>query len=93
MALSRPRAVASACVGGHAFTTATGSTRKRYAVGMKLSAPKHVTWIIALVAGGLGVVSHYHIVGIGPLAVVTGSGSVGSALVLLTGVSFGAAPV
>ncbi|HEX8951584.1 MAG TPA: hypothetical protein VF997_00590 [Polyangia bacterium] len=29
---------------------------------MKLSAPKHVTWWIALVAGGLGVVEHYGVV-------------------------------
>ena len=29
---------------------------------MKLSAPKHVTWWIALIAGGLGVVEHYGVV-------------------------------
>ncbi len=35
---------------------------------MKLSAPKQITWLVALVAGALGVVSHYHIVSMGPLA-------------------------
>jgi hypothetical protein len=29
---------------------------------MKLSAPKHVTWWIALVAGGLGVLQMYRVV-------------------------------
>jgi len=29
---------------------------------MKLSAPKHVTWWIALVAGGLGALEYYRIV-------------------------------
>ena len=29
---------------------------------MKLSAPKHVTWWIALIAGGLGVLEHYRVV-------------------------------
>ncbi len=29
---------------------------------MKLSAPKHVTWWIALAAGGVGVLEHYRIV-------------------------------
>ena len=29
---------------------------------MKLSAPKHVTWWIALIAGGVGVLEHYRVV-------------------------------
>jgi hypothetical protein len=29
---------------------------------MKLSAPKHVTWWVALVAGGVGVLEYYRIV-------------------------------
>ena len=29
---------------------------------MKLSAPRHVTWWIALIAGGVGVLEHYHVV-------------------------------
>jgi hypothetical protein len=29
---------------------------------MKLSAPKQVTWWIALVAGGVGVLEHYRVV-------------------------------
>jgi hypothetical protein len=29
---------------------------------MKLSAPKHVTWWIALIAGGVGVLQHYRVV-------------------------------
>lgn len=29
---------------------------------MKLSAPRHVTWWIALVAGGVGVLEHYRVV-------------------------------
>jgi hypothetical protein len=29
---------------------------------MKLSAPKHVTWWVALAAGGVGVLEHYRIV-------------------------------
>lgn len=29
---------------------------------MKLSAPKRVTWWIALLAGGVGVLQHYHVV-------------------------------
>lgn len=29
---------------------------------MKLSAPKQVTWWIAVVAGGLGVLEHYRVV-------------------------------
>jgi len=29
---------------------------------MRLSAPRHVTWWIALIAGGLGVVMHYRVV-------------------------------
>jgi hypothetical protein len=36
---------------------------------MKLSAPRHVTWWVALVAGGLGVLEHYrfvHLPVIGP---------------------------
>ena len=29
---------------------------------MKLSAPRHVTWWIALIAGGVGVLEHYRVV-------------------------------
>ena len=29
---------------------------------MKLSAPKHFTWWIALIAGGVGVLEHYRVV-------------------------------
>jgi hypothetical protein len=29
---------------------------------MKLSAPRHVTWWIALIAGGVGVLVHYRVV-------------------------------
>ncbi|MCU1281689.1 MAG: hypothetical protein JWM53_5235 [bacterium] len=29
---------------------------------MRLSAPRHVTWWIALVAGGLGVLEHYRVI-------------------------------
>ena len=29
---------------------------------MKLSAPKHVTWWVAVIAGGVGVLDHYRIV-------------------------------
>jgi hypothetical protein len=29
---------------------------------MKLSAPRHVTWWIALIAGGVGVLQHYRII-------------------------------
>ena len=29
---------------------------------MKLSAPKHFTWWIALIAGGVGVLQHYRVV-------------------------------
>jgi hypothetical protein len=29
---------------------------------MKLSAPKHVTWWIALIAGGVGVLQHYRVI-------------------------------
>jgi len=29
---------------------------------MKLSAPRHVTWWIALIAGGVGVLQHYRVV-------------------------------
>jgi hypothetical protein len=29
---------------------------------MKLSAPKHVTWWIAIICGGLGVLEHYRVV-------------------------------
>ena len=29
---------------------------------MKLSAPKNVTWWIALIAGGVGVLEHYRVV-------------------------------
>ena len=29
---------------------------------MKLSAPKHVTWWIALVAGGVGVLEYYRVI-------------------------------
>jgi hypothetical protein len=29
---------------------------------MKLSAPKHLTWWIALIAGGVGVLEHYRVV-------------------------------
>jgi hypothetical protein len=29
---------------------------------MKLSAPKNLTWLIALIAGGVGVLEHYHVV-------------------------------
>ena len=35
---------------------------------MKLSAPKQITWLIALVAGALGVIVHYHFVHIAVLA-------------------------
>jgi hypothetical protein len=28
---------------------------------MKLSAPRHVTWWIALIAGGVGVLEHYRV--------------------------------
>jgi hypothetical protein len=34
---------------------------------MKLSAPKNVTWIIALAAGGLGVAQYYRILHFAPL--------------------------
>ena len=29
---------------------------------MKLSAPRHMTWWIALIAGGVGVLEHYRVV-------------------------------
>ena len=29
---------------------------------MKLSAPKHVTWWIALIAGGVGILEHYRVI-------------------------------
>ena len=29
---------------------------------MKLSAPRHVTWWISLIAGGVGVLEHYRVV-------------------------------
>jgi hypothetical protein len=29
---------------------------------MKLSAPKHITWWVSLVAGGVGVLEHYRVV-------------------------------
>jgi hypothetical protein len=29
---------------------------------MKLSAPKHVTWWIALIAGGVGALEHYRVI-------------------------------
>ncbi|MDB4967832.1 MAG: hypothetical protein JWN44_3521 [Myxococcales bacterium] len=29
---------------------------------MRLSAPKHITWWIALIAGGLGVIEQYRVV-------------------------------
>lgn len=29
---------------------------------MKLSAPRHVTWWIALIVGGVGVLQHYRVV-------------------------------
>jgi len=29
---------------------------------MRLSAPRHVTWWIALIAGGVGVLEHYRVV-------------------------------
>jgi hypothetical protein len=29
---------------------------------MKLSAPRHITWWIALIAGGVGVLEHYRVV-------------------------------
>ncbi|HEY7374431.1 MAG TPA: hypothetical protein VIF57_19865 [Polyangia bacterium] len=29
---------------------------------MKLSAPRHVTWWIALIAGGVGVLQHYRVI-------------------------------
>ena len=38
---------------------------------MKLSAPRHVTWWIALIAGGVGVLQHYrviHLPYVGPYA-------------------------
>ncbi len=40
---------------------------------MKLSAPKQLTWLVALVAGALGVIAHYRIVHVpvvGPYAIV-----------------------
>lgn len=40
---------------------------------MKLSAPKQLTWLVALVAGALGVIAHYRIVQVpvvGPYAIV-----------------------
>jgi len=38
---------------------------------MKLSAPKNVTWLVALVAGGLGTLMHYGVLHIGALAPYT----------------------
>ena len=35
---------------------------------MKLSAPKNTTWMVALIAGTLGVLLHYRIVHFAPLA-------------------------
>ena len=35
---------------------------------MKLSAPKQGTWLVALIAGGLGVLGAYHIIHIAFLA-------------------------
>ncbi len=32
---------------------------------MKLSAPKNVSWLIAVIAGGLGIVSNYADIGLG----------------------------
>jgi hypothetical protein len=38
------------------------SSSEKGATTMKLSPPKHVTWWIALVAGGVDVVEHYRVV-------------------------------
>ena len=34
-------------------------------MNLKLSAPKEITWIIAVVAGALGIIAHYGILSIG----------------------------
>jgi hypothetical protein len=35
---------------------------------MKLSAPKNVTWIVAVVGGAAGILLHYRVVHLAPLA-------------------------
>jgi hypothetical protein len=37
---------------------------------LTLSAPKEVTWIVAVVAGGLGILAHFGVLNIGVSAVV-----------------------
>ena len=34
-------------------------------MNLKLSAPKEITWIIAVIAGGLGILDHYDVFSIG----------------------------
>ena len=52
---------------------------------MRLSAPKNVTWIVALVAGAAGVLLHYRVVHFAPLVPLAVLLIIGAWLLLVLG--------
>ena len=52
---------------------------------MKLSAPKHVTWWIALIAGGVGILEHYRVVHLPVIGPYSGLLIVGAWALLILG--------